>query len=362
MGRLIERQTLQYRLIQFITWEMVFFAVVLVYMNWMLHFYVLVYELIAGTLSILANLIILKRTQNTMLCGHIICVASIVTMVYGNYFIGGLTTSYIAWFLVMPILAAATLGLSGLMIYTPLSMLAIFGFYAMDVTPHYVLPEHIFLIMSVVNIIFPLLIISTTTYIILSGYLTYENLLRKNNLLLREEKQKFRYLARYDALTNLPNRSYFQIQLESFLTDMDPKKSSLSVLFMDLDGMKETNDTLGHDAGDMLLSLAGKRLKSCLRGNDFLARIGGDEFVAIVHHSKSSKLAEKLAQRILREFQKPFNINGATVNSTISMGLAVFPQDGQTAETLLNAADQLLYTVKAKGGNNYTTAAQLESV
>lgn len=362
MSHLVERRSLQYRLIHFITWEIFFLASILIYVNWLLQFDALIYILIGGVMAVLINLYLLHRTQNTVLCGHIICVASIVTIVLGNYWIGGLETSYIAWFLVMPVLSAATLGLFGIVIYTLLSAVAIFIFSWANFTPQYVLPEYISLLMSVINTIFPLMLISSTIYIILSGYLTYENLLRRNNLLLREEKQKFRYLARYDVLTNLPNRSYFQLQLESFLADIDPSKNTLSVLFMDLDGMKETNDTLGHDAGDILLSLASKRLRTCLRGNDFLARIGGDEFVAIVHHKKSSKLAEKLAVRVLQEFRKPFNINGNIVKSTISMGLAVYPQDGNTAEILLNSADQLLYVVKAKGGNDFTTSTQLESI
>ena len=99
-----------------------------------------------------------------------------------------------------------------------------------------------------------------------------------------------------------------------------------------------------------------------MRGNDFLARLGGDEFTAIIHHPRDSKIAEKLAQRILKEFRKPFVINNSVVNSTISIGMARYPLDGKSADELFNFADRALYAVKKAGGNNYSFSVGAEKV
>lgn len=353
MKRLLVRHTFQYRLINLITYELLVLAAIFIAINIKFGLNAMAVQLVIGSLVAVANLIILKRMQTILLCGHVISCVTLCSILFSNYWMGGLESSYMAWFIMVPIIAAATVGISGLMIYTFITIAIVFGFYSANIQPLYTLPEDILGFMSLINSLFPIIITATTLYILLGGYGRYENLLRMHNMLLRGEKQKYRYLSRYDSLTNLPNRAYFQIQIESFLNDMKKGDTYFTLFIMDLDAMKQTNDSLGHEAGDTLLLLAGKRLQSSFRGNDFVARIGGDEFTAIVSHPKDSKLSGKLAKRVLREFQKPFNINNTDVNCTISIGMAIYPDDGVTSEALFNAADHALYQVKNAGGNNY---------
>ncbi|HET9822403.1 MAG TPA: EAL domain-containing protein [Burkholderiaceae bacterium] len=174
-------------------------------------------------------------------------------------------------------------------------------------------------------------------------------------------EEQVRRLAYFDTLTGLPNRSSFLDRLQRALRRAHGGQARLAVLFMDLDGFKAVNDTMGHDAGDIVLEEAAQRLRSALRANDLvarhdetprdaaLARLGGDEFTALILDMREPEDALRVAQRIAAEIRKPFVVRGRTWSLTASIGVAVCPDDGSDAATLLKNADTAMYHAKGAG-------------
>ncbi len=159
-------------------------------------------------------------------------------------------------------------------------------------------------------------------------------------------EETVRFLAHHDSLTGLPNRYLLMERLEQSLAQARRSEQFLGVLFMDLNDFKQVNDTHGHDAGDMLLKEVASRLQALMRDSDTLARMGGDEFVALLPQVNGKSGIEALIARIDSALQSPFNIGKATVNSRASVGYSLFPENGGTAEDLLRTADQRMYHVK----------------
>jgi diguanylate cyclase (GGDEF)-like protein len=157
-------------------------------------------------------------------------------------------------------------------------------------------------------------------------------------------------LASEDPLTGLPNRRVFRAALDQISRKPEPGMSSkineFAVLFLDLDRFKVVNDTLGHRIGDMLLQEVAKRLKGVLRADDVLARLGGDEFAVVVRSIESRAGLETLANRLIEIVVQPYEINDYRIRSSVSIGIAVGPDDGGNADDLLMAADLALYAVK----------------
>jgi diguanylate cyclase (GGDEF)-like protein/PAS domain S-box-containing protein len=166
-------------------------------------------------------------------------------------------------------------------------------------------------------------------------------------------ESKIRYQALHDLLTGLPNRILFQDRLSLALTNAKQRQGMLAVMFMDLDRFKTINDTLGHAVGDRLLQGIAKRLTSCLREGDSVARWGGDEFTLLLPQITNVKEADIIAQRILAALKPAFQLEGHQLYITNSIGIALYPNDGEDAETLLKNADAALYRTKEQGRNNY---------
>jgi diguanylate cyclase (GGDEF)-like protein/PAS domain S-box-containing protein len=173
-------------------------------------------------------------------------------------------------------------------------------------------------------------------------------------------EEKIRYQARHDLLTGLPNRTLFNEQLSVSLTQACNSQSMLAVMFLDLDRFNTINDTLGHAVGDRLLQEVAKRLSSCLRQNDILARWGGDEFTLLVSQTNSADEVAKIAQRLLNALKPAFNLEGysqacrsTSLHISSSIGITLYPQDGEDAETLLRNADAALHRAKQQGRNNF---------
>jgi diguanylate cyclase (GGDEF)-like protein len=162
-----------------------------------------------------------------------------------------------------------------------------------------------------------------------------------------------RHQAFHDALTDLPNRTLFDLRLSWAITEARTQKHQLAVMFLDLDRFKWINDTLGHPIGDELLRQMVQRLQSCLRDGDTIARWGGDEFVLLLPHIHCIDDATHIAQRILGEVQPAFAIENHQLHVSCSIGIAVYPHDGEDAPTLTKNADVALYQVKEHGRNNY---------
>jgi diguanylate cyclase (GGDEF)-like protein/PAS domain S-box-containing protein len=164
--------------------------------------------------------------------------------------------------------------------------------------------------------------------------------------------------ANYDHLTQMPNRSLFRDRLEQEIKMSHRLSQSAALLFIDLDHFKAVNDTLGHDAGDVLLVQAADRISQCVREADTVARMGGDEFTVILSQLGDTKHAGRVAQNIIEQLSQPFIISGATLNISASIGIAFCPQDGKSVEQLLKNADKSMYAAKAAGRGrfNYFTA------
>ncbi|WP_323018193.1 putative bifunctional diguanylate cyclase/phosphodiesterase [Castellaniella sp.] len=157
--------------------------------------------------------------------------------------------------------------------------------------------------------------------------------------------------AHFDTLTQLPNRQSFQEQLQAAITLSADKEQAFALIFLDLDQFKEVNDSYGHDAGDELLQQAARRLQSCIREGDQLARQGGDEFTLILAAPISQDLVNGICSRILQSIAQPFMLHEHRVQISISAGITRFPLDGRDATTLLKHADLALYAAKNLGRN-----------
>ena len=166
-------------------------------------------------------------------------------------------------------------------------------------------------------------------------------------------QEKIRYQALHDLLTGLPNRTLFNEELSVSLANAANSQSLLAVMFLDLDRFKTINDTLGHAIGDRLLQGVAERLTTCLHDSGIVARWGGDELTVLLPQLNCIEEAAKVAQRILDTIKQPFNLEGHQLHISSSIGIALYPQNGEDAETLLRNADAALYRVKQQGRNNY---------
>jgi diguanylate cyclase (GGDEF)-like protein/PAS domain S-box-containing protein len=169
----------------------------------------------------------------------------------------------------------------------------------------------------------------------------------------RELNNELNYRANHDPLTNLPNRDFFTRRLQKAIDDAAESGNVVGVMLFDLDDFKLVNDTLGHAAGDELLQRVGARLRECLRERDILARLGGDEFAAIVEGVHTAESVEQTAQRALEALCGALDLMDSEIFQTTSIGLAVYPRDGQDLQTLLKNADAACYHAKDRGRNNY---------
>lgn len=169
----------------------------------------------------------------------------------------------------------------------------------------------------------------------------------------KQSEEIIRYQAVYDQLTGLPNRLLFNQRLLAALTKARNSQKMLAVMFLDLDKFKKINDTLGHAAGDLLLESFAARISDSLRSTDTVARWGGDEFTVLLPEIISLEDAVKMAQRIQENLKPVFKLEEQSLHVTSSIGIALYPEDGEDAETLVKNADAALYRVKERGRNNY---------
>jgi len=169
----------------------------------------------------------------------------------------------------------------------------------------------------------------------------------------KHAEEKIRYQAYHDALTDLPNRTLFKDRLSVAVAHAERRQRQVAVLFLDLDRFKLINDTLGHTIGDHLLQGMGERLRNCVRGEDSVARVGGDEFAILLMDLQRPTDATIVAQKILEVVAQPITVDGHELYTTCSIGISMSPADGVDAETLLKNADNALYRAKEAGKNNY---------
>ena len=169
----------------------------------------------------------------------------------------------------------------------------------------------------------------------------------------RADAARIAFMAHHDQLTGLPNRMLLADRTKVALSQALRAKQQCAVLFLDLDKFKSINDTLGHAIGDELLIEVARRLKAQVRDSDTVARIGGDEFVVVLPSLKSRDDAEMIAEKIRAALAAPYNLNGNAVNTTPSIGVALYPLNGSDADTLFKCSDEAMYQVKHAGRNGY---------
>ncbi|RIK40893.1 MAG: hypothetical protein DCC58_13270 [Chloroflexi bacterium] len=169
----------------------------------------------------------------------------------------------------------------------------------------------------------------------------------------KEQEQRLLRQAQHDPLTSLPNRLLFMERLDRALESAARRGESIAVMYLDLDGFKSVNDTLGHLVGDQLLAEVGKRLSRCIRAGDTVARLGGDEFSIIAEGVLDEETATRIAERVIDAFAQPFSVGGASIDVGISIGIAFSAPERSNPDTLLHEADVALYQAKAAGKRRF---------
>ncbi len=169
----------------------------------------------------------------------------------------------------------------------------------------------------------------------------------------KKTDEQIRKLAYYDNLTGLPNRALFLDRLEHALAAAARNNDKAALLYIDLDGFKDINDTMGHAQGDLFLKMVSQRLSDCIRRSDTLSRLGGDEFVVLISYAGEERNVAHLARHLLDTISPAYEMNGREVYATASVGISIFPDNGQDAVTLLKCADMAMYAAKESGRNGY---------
>jgi diguanylate cyclase (GGDEF)-like protein/PAS domain S-box-containing protein len=169
----------------------------------------------------------------------------------------------------------------------------------------------------------------------------------------KEAEIRIHHLAYFDALTGLPNRGAFLDRLNQAVSLARRQSRRIGLIFLDLDNFKDVNDSQGHDFGDRLLRLVAIRLATVMRESDTLARLGGDEFVVVLSSLDDQESAGAAAQRILSSLARPFEIDGIQVGTSASIGIAIYPDNGNDAETLYKCADTAMYHAKSEARSHY---------
>ena len=181
---------------------------------------------------------------------------------------------------------------------------------------------------------------------------------------IKESEDKLQNITNFDLKTGLPNRLLFQEHFLMALRMASRRKRQIALLLLDLDRFKVINDTLGHQMGDRMLKIVGERLNECVRGSDTIGYMGGDEFSICLSDIEDTKNAAQIARKIHQTFDIPFNLGGEEVITSTSIGITIFPHDGEDMDSLLKNADTALYHAKAKGKSVYEfySAEMLEKV
>ncbi|MGB0494871.1 MAG: EAL domain-containing protein [Kangiellaceae bacterium] len=177
--------------------------------------------------------------------------------------------------------------------------------------------------------------------------------LQINRRRLESAVKDLQYLANYDSLTQLPNRALCMDRIKFAIKSASRENMMMAVMFLDLDHFKDVNDSLGHAVGDQLLQSTSQRLREHIRENDTLARLGGDEFVIILNKITKTENVIDVVEKLVSSFDVPFELSNYQVNTTVSIGVCLYPSDGTDVDSLMKAADAAMYKAKEAGRNTY---------
>lgn len=173
---------------------------------------------------------------------------------------------------------------------------------------------------------------------------------------LKKTNEQVLHLAHHDALTGLPNRLLFYDRLNQALARGRREQELVAIMYLDLDGFKQVNDTRGHDVGDALLREAAKRITSSVRDTDTVARMGGDEFTVILNNGRSLDNVDRVARKIIDVIDSPFLLHGKSCSVSVSIGISFYPLHGETPDDLVKIADSAMYQAKQCGKNCFRIA------
>lgn len=185
------------------------------------------------------------------------------------------------------------------------------------------------------------------------GLITHFIAIQQDMTLRTSEQEQDHYLAYHDVLTGLPNRAQFHELLKHAIHDAERTKDMLALMFLDLDKFKPVNDTFGHNTGDQLIQAVGERLQAAVRKSDTVARFGGDEFAILLQGLLGKEIAKMLASKLVSAIAQPFIIADHRLQIGISIGISIYPLDGEMQEELIRKADQAMYAAKQAGGSTY---------
>lgn len=197
----------------------------------------------------------------------------------------------------------------------------------------------------------------TITPIFNDGELTHFVAIHEDISAQKLTQERIQHMAHFDTLTGLPNRALFYDRLRQALLLAKRNDSGLTLMYMDLDGFKQVNDSLGHHAGDLLLVGVADRLSNCMRESDTVARLGGDEFVAILNDAHKREDVGGVAQKIIQAISVPFDLDGHRAEIGISIGIALYTEDADNEDELMKRADLAMYQAKSSGKNTYRLSA-----
>ena len=194
------------------------------------------------------------------------------------------------------------------------------------------------------------LVVTATSFTMLVGTLALLGFHTSSlSISLKRANRQLRYLGTHDALTNLPNRQQLSLRIAQAVAEGARRESMFAVLFIDLDGFKSINDSLGHGVGDDLLQVCAERLRQDLRHTDMVARLGGDEFVIVVENLADASSAVTVANGVLQRLSQEIVLDGLPLRVSASIGIAFYPRDGGNADELLQSADAAMYPPSKAG-------------
>jgi diguanylate cyclase (GGDEF)-like protein len=169
----------------------------------------------------------------------------------------------------------------------------------------------------------------------------------------KRAEETIKKLAYHDSLTGLPSRTLFNDRFTMAMAESKRNNKKMALIMLDLDHFKDINDNFGHDAGDELLKEISARLLNTLRKTDTICRMGGDEFAVLITDVSATEMIDEVAQRIVLAVGKTFTLQGVEQKISASLGIAIYPEDGETLDILIKHADTAMYEVKKTGRNNY---------
>jgi len=293
-----------------------------------------------------------KKIPLPILSAYLTLIAISLTLV-GTYFYGLVSTGFLWFFIssfVVGLLYRPRLAAAYCLIYLIFSIFVSIGFISgklqldLDANELIILPA--------------LWAVKITVAVVGAGIMIHAIRTLQDNLRLQvqqinKQNELIERLANYDLLTGLPTLRLADERFEMALTLAKRNKLRSCILFLDLDGFKNINDTYGHDAGDMILKSVAARIVSELRESDTACRIGGDEFLIVLSEIENSRSVGEVCHRIMSGIGEDFSFEGATLNVGVSVGGAIYPDHGDTAQSLRRAADEAMYEVKRTGKNNF---------